>query len=277
MSESSACTIGYLNTSRGQVHVRWGGAGPVVVLLHDVPGSSATLSPTLIQELMTTHTVLMPDLIGTGGTTVDDDLAGDIDVQAAVMAEALRAAGVHRAPVAGDGVGAVIAHRMAELDADLVTSVVALSLPYFGTEQPPAMPSADASGGHLLQLFDEICDGFAFRPWWQPRRENRRPSGRPDAEVLHTALLDTADHGDAHRRLAAACAGVTQPSLDLAGDNPAQTIRGLTAGVGEVSIGDGPAPAGANRDYVPTSIGPIHIRRFGIAAPKGARTVKSLD
>lgn len=257
--------IGYVNTSRGQVHARWGGNGPVVVLLHDMPGSSATLPAALTQELMATHTVFAPDLIGAGGTTVDDSLAADIDVQATVLAEALRAAGIQSAPVAGDGVGAVVAQRMVELFGDQVTAAVALSMPYSGAEQPPAMPVPDPAGGHLLQLFDEICDGFAFRPWWQPRKENRRDTGRPGPEVLHTALLDTADHGDAHRRLAATCAQLPQPSLELAGDDPVHTIDGLAAGIGEVRMDNAPAPQGNYRDYVTTSIGPLHVRRSGTA------------
>lgn len=254
----------YLSTDGGQLHLRWGGSGPAVVLLHDVPGSAASVDATLVEALMQSATVIAPDLIGSGGTTVDDARAGDLDAQAMVLAAALRSAGVSSAPVVGDGVGAAVARRMAELFPELVTAVLVLSEPSATLAEAPELPAPDVSGSHLLRLFDEIRNSFTFRPSWQPRRENRRPGGLPDPSTLHTVLLDTAEHGDAHRRVLAAAAAfwAARESAPASGDPIAEALA-LPAGRGEPDMTRASGDPRAGRAYVSTSIGPVHLRQVG--------------
>lgn len=256
---------GYVDLPSGQLHLRQAGTGSPVLLLHDAPGCSAGWDPGLIDAVARRRRVIAPDLIGFGGTTVADDAAGDLDAQADALAGALTRLGVRRVPVAAEGAGAAVAARLARSHPGLVGGVLALSVPYAGAERPPAQPQADGSGGHLLRLWDEVRDSLVFSPWWRPVAANRRRRGLPPPEVLHALFLDTAGHGDAHRRLAssaaeawpglAAAAGVV-----VAGDDPVADILALPEGDGPAEQAD--ADQG-ERAYVRVGTGVVHVRRFG--------------
>ncbi|SEF68997.1 Pimeloyl-ACP methyl ester carboxylesterase [Thermomonospora echinospora] len=267
---------GYLTLPSGQLHLRQAGAGSPVVLLHDAPGSSAVWDTAMIEEVARARWVIAPDLIGFGGTTAAGD-AADLDAQATALATALTELGVRRAPVAAEGAGAAVAARLAERHPGLVQGILVLRVPYHGAEQPPAQPEADAGGGHLLRLYDEIRDGILFAPWWRPKAANRRRRGLPPAPVLHELFLDTAEHGDAHRRLAASAAKewphlAGTPGMVLAGDD-------WTAGILALPEGDGvPLPvddAQGEREYLQVGSGVIHVRRFGDGS-SGRRPVLAL-
>ena len=59
---------GYVDVSWGQVHYRWAGSGPPVVLLHDSPRSSV-LHVDLMAALATDFTVFALDTAGFGNST----------------------------------------------------------------------------------------------------------------------------------------------------------------------------------------------------------------
>ncbi|GII86150.1 hypothetical protein Ssi03_41400 [Sphaerisporangium siamense] len=307
---------GYVTLPSGQVHLRQAGTGTPVLLIHDAPGSSAGWDPALVDAVAGRRWVIAPDLIGFGGTTLDDADAGDLGAQADALAAAMAVLGVRRVPVAGEGAGAAVAARLAQRHPDLVSVVLTLHAPYSGEDAPEASPSEDggaqsgrgegsggtepftpggkggepfvmdASGGHLVRLFDEVRDSLVFSPWWRPVAGNRRRRGLPSPEVLHALFLDTAAHGDAHRRLVASAARawprlVAACDMAVAGDDPAADILALpegeaTAGAGQPSAGEMAAgaeepslgetagrPSGGERGYVPVGAGVVHVRRFG--------------
>ncbi|WP_182909574.1 alpha/beta hydrolase [Microbispora sp. H13382] len=268
---------GYLTLPSGQVHLRQAGAGSPVLLLHDAPGCAGGWDPELIETIAGRRWVIAPDLIGFGGTTVDDGAAGDLDVQADMLAAALTLLGVRRTPVAAEGAGAAVAARLAERHPGLVHGFLVLHVPYGGAERPPAPSAPDGSGGHLLRLYDEVRDSLVFSPWWRPSARNRRSRGLPSAEVLHALFLETADHGDAHRRLASSAAeawpGVAGLSgMAVAGDDWAADILALPEG--DVVAEPAKSESG-ERDYVEVSTGVVHVRRFG-AQSSGRRPVLML-
>ena len=254
----------YVATPLGEVHVRRTGAGPALVLLHDMPGSSLALDVELVRALSLHRTVIAPDLIGAGATTVNDAAAGDLDRQAAAMAHTLTALGLRDVPVVGDGAGAAVALRMAALYPDLVRATGWLSDPSSGdgVEAPekPALPTPDASGTHLLQLFDEVRNSFMFRPWWDPRKESRRSRALPGPEVLHELFLDTVAHGSAHRDLADAAAAYWSELESVpAGPLDVDAILALPGGALDETTTRGRTA----RTYVDTSIGQVHLRLSG--------------
>ncbi|WP_256839399.1 alpha/beta fold hydrolase [Ornithinimicrobium faecis] len=278
MSAPSTLRPGYVTTSRGQLHLRWGGSGSPVVILHDAPGSSAAVETALVEALTSERTVIVPDLVGAGGTTVEDSLAGDLDIQATVLAEGLRTLGVQSVPVVGEGAGGVVAVRLAELAPDLVTAVAVRSEPVAQQHLAtlPDLPAPDPSGTHLFRLFDEVRDAFAFRPWWHPSAATRRVRGLPDPGTLHTLLLDTAAHDGAHRALTQAATnrweqGVSELPIErLAGEDvtgDAAAILAMPQGSGTVAIPPVLPSADVMRDYVTTGIGPIHLRTVGQDQP----------
>ncbi|MGW5158191.1 alpha/beta fold hydrolase [Nonomuraea wenchangensis] len=256
---------GYLTLPAGQVHLRQAGNGSPVLLLHDAPGGAAGWDPKLIEAIAGERWVIAPDLIGFGGTTVADSAAGDLDAQADLLAAALALLGVRRVPVAAEGAGAAVAARLAGRYPELVQAIVVLHVPYRGTERPPAPSPPDGSGGHLLRLYDEVRDSMVFSPWWRPVARNRRRRELPSAEVLHALFLDTAAHGDAHRRLAASAAEAWadlqgSSGMVVAGEDWAADILAMPEG--DVAA----EPAGSEpgeRDYVQVSSGLVHVRRYG--------------
>lgn len=277
-STTKGGTVCYVDVPGGQLHLRRWGSGAPVVLLHDAGSSSAGFaagSAAAVAGMMGRRTVLAPDLIGTGGTTVDDAQAGDLDAQADAVAAALRAFGVSSAPVAGDGAGAAVALVLAARHPDLVTGLVVLGEPAAaaGDHDPPPWPAPDASGGHLLTTWDEVRDGMVFRPWWRRRAETRLRRPLPDPAVLHRVFLDVADHDGAHRSWArsvsrawpelaasaAAAAAIRADAGDLVSAMAALPPGGRDARVEPASAGP--------RGHLGTDAGQIHIRRFGFGAP----------
>ncbi|WP_067186118.1 alpha/beta fold hydrolase [Microtetraspora niveoalba] len=256
---------GYFTLPSGQLHVRQAGAGSPVLLLHDAPGSGAVWDAGLLAEVARARRVIAPDLIGFGGTTATGD-PGDLDAQADALATALAALGVRRTPVAAEGAGAAVAARLARRHPGLVGGILVLHAPYHGTEQPPDPSPIDGSGGHLLRLYDEIRDSLVFSPWWRPAAANRRRRGLPPAAVLHELFLDTAEHGDAHRRLARSAA-TAWPHLEAAASGLVAAGDAWAADILALPEGDAARePADAEpgeREYVRVSTGDVHVRRFG--------------
>ncbi|MEX2195268.1 MAG: alpha/beta fold hydrolase [Thermoleophilaceae bacterium] len=93
------------------------GAGErAVVLLHGIPGSSAVWRE-VAADLARDHRVLVPDLLGFGESRRPASI-GELwaDAQAVALAEALRAAGVARAVVAGHDFGGPVALALADAE-----------------------------------------------------------------------------------------------------------------------------------------------------------------
>ncbi len=273
-SSAHRSTARYADVPGGQVHVQQWGHGEPVVLLHDAGSSSAGFAAIAGTSggLASDRTVLAPDLIGAGGTTVDDAQAGDLDVQADTVAAALRACGVISAPVAGDGAGAAVAFALAARHPDLVTGVVVLGEPATtsGDDCPPPWPAPDGSGSHLLRIWDEVRDGMTFRPWWRRQADSRLRRALPQPDVLHQVFLDVAEHGGAHRSLARSAAK-TWSALTASAELPVRAVES------DVSSAFEALPPGALSadsvesstglcDYLRTSVGQIHLRRFGSGA-----------
>ncbi|MEO6020364.1 MAG: aldolase/citrate lyase family protein [Knoellia sp.] len=287
----------YVTTAAGQVHLRRAGRGAPVLLVHDAPGSSRTWPLDLVTALADHRTVLMPDLIGFGASPMDDADAADIDLQADVLAQVLRALGAEQVPVLGEGAGAVVAERLQARHPDLVCGVVSHLLPHGAQEESfEAAPEGQVpnhAGTHQVALFDELRDSFLFRPWWRRDTSHRSIRPLPDPLTLHRLFVDTASHADAHRRLATSAAqrargersnvevvsrtseGVldaatlTRLLLDLV-PQPMDEAGPLDGDEGAAAVpGPGTTDArvltGSGRRYVETSTGRVHVRLFGPA------------
>ncbi|MEZ5247317.1 MAG: 2-succinyl-6-hydroxy-2,4-cyclohexadiene-1-carboxylate synthase [Acidimicrobiales bacterium] len=98
------------------------GAGPPVVLLHGFTGDASTMG-VLTDRLVGTHTVIVPDLVGHGGSTGPADRHGVDDMAAQVVA-VLEALG-HPAPhdIVGYSMGGRVALTIACRHPELVASL----------------------------------------------------------------------------------------------------------------------------------------------------------
>ncbi len=114
----------------GMVTEDSGGSGAALVLVHGLGGDSNSFSP--LMDRLGGYRVLRPDLPGAGRSALRPGRAGLKGLASAVR-DALRAAGVERAHLAGHSMGSLICQHLA---ADAPGSVLSLTL--FGPILEPA-------------------------------------------------------------------------------------------------------------------------------------------
>jgi pimeloyl-ACP methyl ester carboxylesterase len=112
------------------IHVRTGGAGPAVVLLHGY-GETGDMWAPMAQDLARDHTVIAPDLRGMGlsaPATAGFDKKNEAEDVAAVM-DALQVA---RADVVAHDIGNMVAFALASAHPERVTRLVLMDAPVPG-------------------------------------------------------------------------------------------------------------------------------------------------
>ena len=138
------------------VHLRMGGqGGPDTVLLHGIPGSGATWDAVL-SRLSAEGRVIVPDLVGFGGssrTSDFDDLHAD--GQARRLEAALRSVGVERAVLVGHDFGGPVAVRLLMRAPDICAGLMLASTNVF-TDTPIPFPlslvNAPLIGGAVSRM-----------------------------------------------------------------------------------------------------------------------------
>jgi pimeloyl-ACP methyl ester carboxylesterase len=112
------------------IHVRVGGQGPAVVLLHGF-GNTGDMWALLAAELAHDHRVVVPDLRGMG---LSSHPAGGYDkkTQAADIRSVLTQLGIDRAAVVGHDIGATVAYAYAARYPDKTDRLVVMDAPVPG-------------------------------------------------------------------------------------------------------------------------------------------------
>jgi pimeloyl-ACP methyl ester carboxylesterase len=115
------------------LHVRVGGSGPAVILIHGF-GDTGDMWAPLAANLVRDHTVVVPDLRGMG---LSSRPAGGYDkwTQAADMRAVLTALGIDRAVVVGHDIGTMVAYAYAARYPDKTERLVVMDAPVPGV--PP--------------------------------------------------------------------------------------------------------------------------------------------
>lgn len=192
----TAVLKGFVDVPHGQVHFRYGGRGPVVVMLHDSPRSSLQHVPS-IEWLGEHFTVLALDTPGCGNSTPLPLADPGIPDFAAALATTLDALGVERCALYGCHTSATIALRFA---ADhpgraILTILDGLALPgervtpeFLERAFPEFEPVAD--GSHLAGLWAHVLDSHRYDPWFDRRSTSRLARGLPDDLELHEQAVD---------------------------------------------------------------------------------------
>jgi pimeloyl-ACP methyl ester carboxylesterase len=117
-------------TDGAELHVRIGGRGPAVVLLHGYTQTGDMWAP-LAAELADRYTVIVPDLRGLGLSSRPS--AGyDKKTQAADIAAVLDKLGVERAAVVGHDIGNMVGYAVAARYPQRVTRLVVMDAPVPG-------------------------------------------------------------------------------------------------------------------------------------------------
>lgn len=112
------------------IHVRVGGKGPAVVLLHGF-GDTGDMWEPLAADLMRNHTVVVPDLRGMGLSSHPED-GYDKRSQAADIRGVLTKLGIDRAAVVGHDIGTMVAYAYASRYPDKTDRLVVMDAPVPG-------------------------------------------------------------------------------------------------------------------------------------------------
>src|SRR5208282_194052 len=119
-----------IQTEGATIHVRVGGQGPAVVMLHGFGDSGDMWSP-LAHDLISDHTVVIPDLRGMG---LSSHPKGGYDKrnQAADIAAILDQLDIRQADLVTHDIGNMVGYAFAALFPDRVTRWVAMDAPLPG-------------------------------------------------------------------------------------------------------------------------------------------------
>ncbi len=208
---------GFVAVPHGQVHFRYGGSGPVVVMLHDSPRSSVLHAPN-IEWLGEHFTVIALDTPGYGNSTPLPQPAPTIEDFADALADTLGALGIERCALYGFHTGAKIALQFAADHPERVSLAVldGLALPaetasaeYLERYLQPFEPTAD--GSYLARQWTRILDFHRYYPWFAPSAATRVRMPLPGDASLHEYATDVFMAGphwvDAYRAALSYAAG----------------------------------------------------------------------
>lgn len=190
-------TRGYVSLPHGQVHMRRLGNGHKrpVLLLHEVPGSSAQMRP-LMQELARDRPVIALDLPGIG----ESDALPNPDVLAhrGLLVGVLDALGVANVDVVAEFTASPFAVELARTAANRVHRLVLDGVLQLTASErrslwknycPGIRPSWD--GSHLYSLWHRLRDQELSWPWYERSKSAvRRREPEIGAERLQATLLD---------------------------------------------------------------------------------------
>jgi pimeloyl-ACP methyl ester carboxylesterase len=213
----TAVLKGFVDVPHGQVHFRYGGRGPVVVMLHDSPRSSVQHAPS-IEWLGEHFTVIALDTPGYGNSTPLPQALPEIADFAAALAATLTALGIERCALYGFHTGSKIALQFAadHPERAALTILDGLALPaqpaspeYLRQYRMLFEPVAD--GSHLAKQWSKVLDVHRWFPWFAKSAATRMALELPDDLDLHEYATDlfmaghhwTGAYGAALRYLAA--------------------------------------------------------------------------
>ena len=114
------------------IYVRWGGSGPVVVLLHGYAENSDSWAP-LAADLMKDHTVVVPDLRGIGRSSKPEG-GYDKKTQAVDIRAVVTGLGFDKTAVVAHDIGNMVAYAYAATYPDKVERLVVMDAPIPGID-----------------------------------------------------------------------------------------------------------------------------------------------
>ncbi|QYU66221.1 alpha/beta hydrolase [Leptolyngbya sp. 15MV] len=187
-----------------RVHYRRCGAGPVLLMVHQSPRSSAEYSA-LMEQWGAHFTCVAPDTPGFGQS---DPLPDEPEITdfADALAEFLTTLGVQRCAAYGFHSGGIILvtalKRHPQLFSCLAIGGYAIwtaeEMALFGTRYLPEFRLAPY-GEHLTWLWNRMLEQSWFFPWFDVRDEARLSVAHADVARVNQAVMEMLDAGDAYR------------------------------------------------------------------------------
>jgi pimeloyl-ACP methyl ester carboxylesterase len=190
---------GFASIAEGQVHYREAGV-PVpgklpLVLLHASPGSAKALEP-LLRMLGAQRHVIAPDTLGNGDSSAPAAGQAELAYFADAHRRALEALGIERFDLYGTHTGANIACELAIRHPERVRSLILDGVGLYGEQQAEMLEryvprvSFDQNGSQVHLIWNFVRDAYLFWPWYRKDAAHRRPTGLPDADVLHDKVVE---------------------------------------------------------------------------------------
>lgn len=237
------------------IHVRVGGKGPAVVLLHGF-GDTGDMWAPLAADLARNHTVVVPDLRGMGLSSHPED-GYDKRTQAADIRSVLTKLGIDHSAVVGHDIGTMVAYAYAARYPDKTDRLVVMDAPVPGIPpwdqivRLPALWHFDFGGPDMERLvagreriyLDRFWNEFAGDPSKvdeATRRHYAELYARPNA--MHDAFAQfRAIRKDAEDNKAAMATKLTMPVLAIGGEksfgaNEAIVMRNAATNVTELVV-----------------------------------------
>jgi pimeloyl-ACP methyl ester carboxylesterase len=220
-----------ISTAGATIHVRVGGKGPTVVLLHGF-GDTGDMWAPLAANLARDHTVVVPDLRGMGLSSHPEG-GYDKKTQAADIREVLTKLGIDHAVVVGHDIGTMVAYAYAARYPDKTDRLIVMDAPVPGIPpwdqivRAPALWHFDFGGPDMERLvagreriyLDRFWNEFAGDPSKideASRRHYATLYARPGA--MHSAFAQFRSiRQDAEDNKASMTQKLTMPVLAIGG------------------------------------------------------------
>jgi pimeloyl-ACP methyl ester carboxylesterase/quercetin dioxygenase-like cupin family protein len=287
-----------IKTNGTVLHVRIGGTGPAVVLIHGY-GDTGDMWAPLAAELVRDHTVIAPDLRGMGLSAGASDGFTKKN-QAEDVAGVMDALHIERADVVGHDIGNMVAFAFATNHQDRTTRLVMLDAPVPGIGpwdeilKSPLLWHFRFGGADMERLvagreriyLDRFWNDFAAGPGRFPevaRRHYAELYAQPGR--MHAGLLQFAafDQDVIDNRASSARGRLTMPVLAMGGDHSlgatmAYIMRFAANDVHEVVVADSGhwlmeeqprAAVSAIRTFLDGGIAPLAQARMTLAEVDG--------
>jgi pimeloyl-ACP methyl ester carboxylesterase len=186
----------YVTVDGRAVHYRVAGTGPLLLLLHQSPQSSADFLD-LMGRWGDRYTMIAPDRPGCGCSEPLAIAAPSFEDYAHAVLRFMDALGLGRVPVYGFHTGASEAIALADLAPERVAAVAANGVVSVTPEEladidanylPPFIPRWD--GGHLAWLWSRMREQTIFFPWHRSTAAARMKYDVPPPERLQKGALE---------------------------------------------------------------------------------------
>jgi pimeloyl-ACP methyl ester carboxylesterase len=189
-----------------QVHLRYAGRGPAVVLIHQSPTSGRTLDLQTEAFARAGFLALALDIPGLGRSDPLPLPRPEVADLAEGLLDTLDALGLGRVALYGSHTGALVCVELAARRPDRVSTVLIDGYPVYSADErarrtanyfPPYEVRWD--GSHLLWLWCRYREQYLFWPWNVPGEITQARCDVPDAEFLHEGVVDLLRAGNGYR------------------------------------------------------------------------------